>query len=321
MINRDQELSQLYDKVMGRESFYLHAPGGMGKTTLLKQLITKLEGRRVCIMVTLRALPHEAAFLHSLVSGLKEAQGSNSNVSYQLNRILSENPVPMETGLKSLTQWTENLLVGLQSISQDFLFVFEDLHQWEGKGDVSEFFDHFLRARNSQALLTSDYPLPGFEKMPSLEVLPLTAENLQGSFSSDYFHRIADQLLEYTAGNTAFTLELIGQNALSSEPLEKSIEPLMARYHQLFYGFRQRFTELQWKLLRAIAREGQVSKPHAFEFLMDYRLGAASSVERALRNLADSGMIVKREEGWKVKNVVFQRWLQWLYSRENQKVS
>ncbi|MDZ7848457.1 MAG: hypothetical protein U5L96_17845 [Owenweeksia sp.] len=65
----------------------------------------------------------------------------------------------------------------------------------------------------------------------------------------------------------------------------------------------------------AIAAEGRVAQPHSFDFLVNYRLGAASSVERALRNLSDTGIIHQAENGWRVSQIIFQRWIEWLYPR------
>ena len=93
----------------------------------------------------------------------------------------------------------------------------------------------------------------------------------------------------------------------------KTLKKVLERYHAIYYNFRKRFTDLQWKLLLAIACEERVLHPHAFEFLINYRLGAASSVERALRNLSDTGIIQNTPEGWKVSDIRFQRWLVQLY--------
>ncbi len=301
---------------MGRESFFLHAPEGMGKSTLLTQLMTKLEGRRICTAISVRALSSESTFMTRLLSGLKQAAARYTNVDYQLRRILDENPQPTKLDVESMDRWMESLLVGLQSISQDFLFIFEDLHQWEGSADISRFFKQFFRSRNSHVILTADYPLQGLEKAENIELKPLKGDQLNSELNFHYYHQLVEDLLSYTAGNTAFTLEMIDHKALSNDPLKKSIEQVMGRYHSVYYSFRHRFTDLQWKLLRAIASEGIVAKPHSFDFLMNYRLGAASSVERALRNLSDSGMIVKKEEGWLISSITFQRWLQWLYGEK-----
>ncbi len=318
IIQRDLEITQLYDLVMARESIFLHAPSGMGKTHTIQALFRKLEGRRICFYLSARGMLNNEQLLLGLEQCVKQVAARHSNVEYQLKRFFEEHPMPAGEAVQPINNWFESLLVAIQSISQDFLFVIEDLDQWEGESSPSELFGNFFGSRNSQLLMSANSFNPAFEgdatpfELPQLQLSNFTEINSHESETN------AKSLLKFTRGNTAFVLDLLQNKNPADIKLQSHINKVMAIYQPAFYTFRKRFTDLQWRLLKAIANEDKVLQPHSFEFLMNYRLGAASSVERALKNLADTGMILRMEDGWQIENVVLQRWLQWLYANKGQ---
>lgn len=312
IIDRSKEITRLYDLVMTRENIFLRAPSGMGKTHLLHELFQKLEGRRICFYLSVRGFTSNEQFLPQLSQSIKSTASRYSNVDYQLKRFFDDNPLPAHTDAEAINSWLENLLVALQSISQDFLFVLEDLDQWEASTPIQQLLVKFLGSRNSQLLITASNSQSSFEEFTCFELLSLQSHNLTVE-TSEQGEELLGELLKYTRGNTAFFLDLLQKQKPEELNISKSIERIMAIRHATFYTFRNRFTDLQWRLLKAIAREQKVLQPHAFEFLMKYRLGAASSVERALKNLAESAMIEKTPKGWQIENVELEAWLRWLY--------
>lgn len=313
LIQRDLEITRLYDMIMARESIFLYAPSGMGKTHLLKSLVRKLEGRRICFSLSVRGMISH----HQLVAGLeqcvKQTAARYSNVDYQLRRFFEDYSIPEGEELEPITKWIENLLVALQSISQDFLFVIEDLDQWECESPES-LFNNFFGSRNSQLILSGAQLEEAFAHSAiPFELLPLQVANFTDPAISSNSETM--ELLAYTRGNSAFVLDLLQGKNPDEIRLNHNINQVMAIYQPAFYSFRKRFTDLQWRLLKAIAIEDTVAQPHSFEFLMNHKLGAASSVERALKNLDDTSMILRTHEGWQIENVLLQRWMQWLYTK------
>lgn len=315
IIQREQEITQLYDLVMTRASIFLHALSGMGKSHTINALFKKLEGRRICFYLSARGMLNNMQLLLSLEQSVKQVATRYSNVEYHLKRFFDEHPVPHSEDEGQVSSWFESLLVAIQNISQDFLFVIEDLDQWEGNSQPANLFINFFGSRNSQLLVSANTFDDSFDGHAiNYELKPLEVSHFT-ALSSAESEANAQTLLQYTRGNTAFVLDLLQNRDPGEIKLKAHINKVMAIYQPAFYAFRQRFTDLQWRLLKAIANEDKVLQPHSFDFLMNYRLGAASSVERALKNLADTQMIIKTEEGWQVANVMLQRWLQWLYSR------
>lgn len=314
---RKKEVTGLYDLVMGRENIFLHGSTGIGKTYVLRLLKAKLDGRRVCFYRSLRGVISTQQYLHEFIKELKSVARDHSNLDYQLRRFLDENPVYQYESLPQLNAWFDKLTITLSQIGLDFLFMFDDINEWENDDELESVFSHLAilnQANNCQLLLTSNRNTAGEIAKIKFQSSHLTAvrkEKIWPNHMEDW----QAKSYSFTDGNTSFLIELLEYCNQDEFNFHQASQRLMQDYHPVLSKMRKRFTKLQWKLLRSIAFEEIVEQPHSFEFLVKHKLGAASSVERALRNLHDTEMILKTEKGWKVSNMVYQRWLQWLYSK------
>lgn len=67
-------------------------------------------------------------------------------------------------------------------------------------------------------------------------------------------------------------------------------------------------------MLVAVANEGMISEPQAKDFLLRYKIGAASSAKKALDALLDKEMVCTIETpektSYRVYNVFLMRWLE-----------
>lgn len=75
--------------------------------------------------------------------------------------------------------------------------------------------------------------------------------------------------------------------------LKQVAAQLVEEQATLMHHYRQLLAPMQWKLLKAIARQGQVTQPTAGSFLKQYDLGSSASVLRALEALIDKELIYK----------------------------
>ncbi len=316
-ISREKELQQLYDRIMGRENLLLYGPGRMGKTYLIQLLQEKLQGRRVCFYRSLRGILSSSQYINELVRDLKKEALKHASLEYRLRRFLDENPYDKLQEMDEMKSWFEGLTATLEQISLDFLFIFEDWHEWEFEESQPNLLKHFKKlnkARNIQLLITSHRP-EDFSKLDCsyYEVPPVTTEKLLRSVSTINNEKEAKTLVNFAHGNTGYLLRIL-DHIEKTGSADKALLSFCSELHSAFFKMKFRFTDLQWRLLRAIAKDERVLQPHSFDFLVKHKLGAASSVERALKNLSDSQMIEKTEEGWTVSNVLLLRWIQWLYS-------
>lgn len=314
--NRQSELNLLYNQIMVRENILLFGSTGIGKSYFINKLRAKLVGRRVCFYRSLRGIISTQQYLNELIRDMKEVAKSHSNLDYQLKRFLESHPVYQYETLAQLNSWFQDLTITLSKIGLDFLFVFDDIHEWEDEEEMSLLFEHFRilnQASNCQMILASNR-----NTSDKIEDFKINAFKLNAIPIDSIWQAPVDwqkKAYEYSQGNTIFLIEIIEYCENHKGNFETAQSSLMNDYHPVLGKIKKRFTKLQWRLLRAIAFEEIVEQPHSFEFLVRHKLGAASSVERALRNLSDSQMIIKTEKGWKLSNIIYQRWLQWLYSK------
>ncbi len=314
--NRQAELNSLYNQIMVRENVLLYGSTGIGKSYFIKKLKAKLEGRRVCFYRSLRGIISTQQYLNELIRDMREVAKSYSNLDYQLRRFLESHPIYQYETLAHLNSWFQDLTITLSQIGLDFLFVFDDIHEWEDEDEMEFLYEHFRilnQASNCQILLASNrntiLKINGFKitafKLGAIPIESIWKEPMDWQ----------EKAYKYSQGNTIFLIETIQYCENNKGDFEAARASLMNDYHPVLGKIKKRFTKLQWRLLRAIAFEEIVEQPHSFEFLVRHKLGAASSVERALRNLSDSQMILKTDNGWKLSNIIYQRWLQWLYSK------
>jgi hypothetical protein len=172
--------------------------------------------------------------------------------------------------------------------------------------NMLEAFSPLAEARNVQVLLNSGANL----KIP--QKLKLKKYLLAIALPEDIWENpsaLEQKLYAFSQGNLSLIKALIAKE--ETDPIDP-INTLLREVHPLFKIFQHRFTALQWKLLQAIAIEERVAQPHAFAFLVQYNLGAASSIERALQNLLSTKLIQRDEEAYFVQDQLFMRWLQWI---------
>ncbi len=78
----------------------------------------------------------------------------------------------------------------------------------------------------------------------------------------------------------------------------------------VFSGYTKLLTNMQWKVLLAVAKEEPLVNPLANEFINRNKLGAASSVSTALKMLAKNELVIIDENKFYVHDVLLARWLQ-----------
>jgi DNA-binding MarR family transcriptional regulator len=79
-------------------------------------------------------------------------------------------------------------------------------------------------------------------------------------------------------------------------------EPIYATYLSLL-------TPLQFKVLRAIALNSEVTNPSSSEFLTRDELGAASSVSQTIKSLEEKELITWSEKKLTLNDQFFMQWL------------
>lgn len=81
-----------------------------------------------------------------------------------------------------------------------------------------------------------------------------------------------------------------------------------------YVTIRGLLTDLQWRVLEAIALEGDVAKTTGKDWLMKYKLGSASSIQAVISAMDQREMIVKEENGYRLMDPMMEHWFRRRYS-------
>ncbi len=123
-------------------------------------------------------------------------------------------------------------------------------------------------------------------------------------------------VLEWTKKYTYYTQYVFnkifskGKSCYSLEDIKEILLEILIENETLYYNFRNLFTEYQWNLLRAIAKEGSVKMITSKEFISKHRLNTPSSVKTGVMALISKEIIYKENGSYEIYDVFFERWLE-----------
>lgn len=98
-------------------------------------------------------------------------------------------------------------------------------------------------------------------------------------------------------------------NVESIEQVNAAILSILAGREQQFECLSQFFTDNQFSLLKAIAKEGIVAQPTAGRFIKSHNLSGASSTKAALKVLEDKELVYRKPEGYIIYDRFMDLWL------------
>lgn len=98
-------------------------------------------------------------------------------------------------------------------------------------------------------------------------------------------------------------------NVESIEQVNAAILSILAGREPQFECLSQFFTDNQFSLLKAIAKEGIVAQPTAGRFIKSHNLSGASSTKAALKVLEDKELVYRKPEGYIIYDRFMDLWL------------
>ena len=98
-------------------------------------------------------------------------------------------------------------------------------------------------------------------------------------------------------------------NVESTEQVNAAILSILAGREPQFESLSQFFTDNQFSLLKAIAKEGIVAQPTAGRFIKSHNLSGASSTKAALKVLEDKELVYRKPEGYIIDDRFMDLWL------------
>lgn len=130
-----------------------------------------------------------------------------------------------------------------------------------------------------------------------------------------------EYILDWTCLHTFYTQYLCNkvfakhQQEVGVDTIKEAIREIFAEREGIYYNYRKLLSTQQYRLLKAIASEKEVSQPTSKEFIQKYRLGNASTVRKSLHALLDKELLYDYSKGetpsYQIYDVFLLRWLDW----------
>jgi len=99
-------------------------------------------------------------------------------------------------------------------------------------------------------------------------------------------------------------------SAITETLVRNTLESILKENEPVYINYRNLLTEYQWKVLMAIAVEGNAKLITSKDFIAKHNLGTPSSVHTAVRALLSKEMIYKEHNDYFVYDVFLERWLE-----------
>ncbi len=125
-----------------------------------------------------------------------------------------------------------------------------------------------------------------------------------------------ERILEITRIHTYYVQFLcnrlygLSARSITNDIIGKTLLEILDENETVYINYRNLLTYSQWKLLEAIAKEGNAKKLLSREFIQAHNLTAASSVQAAIGSLMNKEMIYKEGGFYFVYDVFLERWLE-----------
>ena len=129
-----------------------------------------------------------------------------------------------------------------------------------------------------------------------------------------------DFILDWTKLHTFYTQSLCNHVFMKSKKrielidVVRSVFQIFEENEANYLQWRNLLTPSQWNYLKAVAKEGVVTKPCSTEFVQRYNIGTSANSKRILESLIEKELILanttKDGESYSVYNVFLSRWLE-----------
>ncbi|WP_194973644.1 AAA family ATPase [Aquiflexum lacus] len=185
----------------------------------------------------------------------------------------------------------------------DIRFIFSGSHRTM----MVEMFADKSRPFYQSAQLMSLLPIP-LEKY-----IPFIQWHFKAKGKSISNEQIA-MIYNWSRGQT-YTIQLVCNYLYSQytqvkdENIQKTYQDILEQQQGIFANFPKMLTKTQWNVFRAIAKEEPLYNPLSKDFIQKHRLGAASTVNTALKSLQKSELVVVDDEAYLVHEVLLARWM------------
>lgn len=186
--------------------------------------------------------------------------------------------------------------------------------------------DRFIFSGSSKHILTSmfnDYGRPFYQSSDQINLTRLDRDTYvnfihhhfklhKKSIDKSLISEYVENLDVYTFYVQYFFNRLFESRAgkIDQKMTHKVFMEILAEREYIYFGYRNILTKFQYKLLKAIAKEGGVKKPNSGEFMKRHNFFQQSSINKALKSLLEKEMVYNEDGEYKVYDLFLSKWLE-----------
>lgn len=353
--DREIETETLISNIKGGQSTTLVAIRRIGKTGLIKHLQYLLNDEYICIYADILPTENSVDFLNALASAILNSVPEKTGFGVKIwNFIKSLRPVITFDNLSGEPKVSFNIQAKESENQIEVLFAFLEKQEKRVIFAIDEFqqildypekkMEAWLRTiiqqlQNIVFIFSGSQPhlmnemfanpsKPFFRSTVFLQLEKLNFETYQdfivhkfANFKKEISKEIVAEMLDWTTVHTYFVQLLCNRVYINSggiitkQDWQNEALKLLKEQQPIFLGYRDILTREQWKLLKAIAHNGEAYLLTSRDFIQKYALGSSATVLRSIKSLQDKSFIYSQYNSdgklyYSVYDVLFQRWIQ-----------
>ncbi len=188
---------------------------------------------------------------------------------------------------------------------------------------------HFIFSGSRQTLMTemflspkrplfSQTSLMTLDKIPQDKYSPFI-KRLFNESDIDISNEALNYILEWTRRHTFYTQSLCNKiysfqtETVDIEVVKKACVEVLEQSESAFMQYRELLTDIQWKMLIAIAKEREVTQINSSTFLQKYGISGTTSSRRTIKTLVDKELVLalpnKKQTVYQIYDAFFSHWL------------
>jgi uncharacterized protein len=351
--DRRKETLQIISQIEAGNSTTLIAIRRIGKTGLIQHVLSQLPKGYVGIYIDILETENLVQFLNKLSTSLLHIAPEMSSLGKAVWKFIkSIRPVISFDPLTGAPQATFDLKQKDTELNIDSILNFLDQQQFKTVIAIDEFqqiisypeknTDAWLRSRiqllknivfvfsgSQQHLMTELFASPKRPFFRSTSIMKLEKldfevyrdfiVNMFLKYKKEISPSIAEEILKWGSIHTYYIQQICNRiftattKRVTSELWKQQVYDLLKEQEIIFFGYRNLLTNIQWQVLKAIAKDEIVYQPTGKEFISKHNLANSATIIRSLQSLQQYELIYKDfdTEGktyYSVYDVFFQKW-------------
>ena len=353
--DREEETKTLISNVKGGQSTTLVSIRRIGKTGLIRHLQHLLKEDYICIYSDILPTENSVDFLNTLASSILRSVPEKTRTGVKIwNFIKSLRPVISFDTLsgepnvsfnvqpKESEHQIESLFQFLEQQNKRVVFAVDEFQQvlkYPEKNTEAWLRTIIQQLKNVVFIFSGSQPhimndmfaspsRPFYRSTLFLQLGKINFETYRNFIHEKYTiynkkvnEKVVAEMLNWANTHTYYVQLLCNRvfinssKNITSDTWQNEALKLLREQEPVFLGYRDVLTKQQWKLLKAIAMEGQAYAPTSKDFIQNHQLGSPATVLRSLKSLENKSLIFKKFDDqqtayYGVYDVLFQRWIQ-----------